>query len=48
MENSNYLTTHFRVKCNVCGSLKAYCWFDEKYKGYLAYCPICDDQWKLS
>jgi hypothetical protein len=40
--------THFNIKCGVCGSEKAYQWYDEKYKGYLAYCPVCNDQWKMS
>jgi transcription elongation factor Elf1 len=36
------------IKCGVCGSTKAYQWYDKQYKGYLAYCPICNDQWKVS
>lgn len=41
-------TTHFQIECGVCGSKKAYSWYDKKYQGYLAYCPDCDDQWKMS
>ncbi len=38
--------TYF-ITCAVCGNTKAVAFYSEEYKGYLADCSRCDDQWKL-
>lgn len=46
--NLPYICNNIRIECGVCGSKQAYKWYDLRYRGWLAYCPICDDQWKMS
>ena len=35
------------IKCLECGQTVKVSW-DKVYDGYIAKCPKCDDQWKLS
>jgi len=38
----------YLIICAECGNKSVVCYYDANYNGYLAYCDICDTQWKMS